>query len=79
MTDLLALVIATLREVCPEAPPGLDAATRLAAVSGLDSLRLLETVALAEERLGTQIDTARLERLRTLGDIADALAEAAAR
>ncbi len=36
----------------------------------MDSLRLLETVALAEEHFGITIDTAQIESIATVGDIA---------
>ena len=41
----------------------------LADVPYMDSLRLLETVALAEEHFGVTVDTARLESISTVGDI----------
>ena len=43
--------------------------TALYDIDGLDSLRLLETVALAEEACGVQVETGGLGALETLGDI----------
>jgi acyl carrier protein len=43
--------------------------TALHALDGLDSLRLLERVALAEEHFGVMVDTGGLGQMETLGDI----------
>jgi acyl carrier protein len=39
----------------------------------MDSLRLLETLALAEEHYGVEIDTRKIETIATVGDIIAAL------
>lgn len=56
---------------------GLDDACPLADVPALDSLRLLEVVALAEERFGLRIEAAGLDGLATVGDVVALLLRAA--
>jgi acyl carrier protein len=50
----------------------------LADIPGLDSLRIVEAVGLAEQLLRVEIETSLLENLVTIGDIVDALAGALA-
>ena len=57
--EVLAVVTRILESVTARPQPGI----------GADSLRLLETVALAEEHFGVQVDTGGLDALTTVGDI----------
>ena len=66
---VLAVVAGILESVTARPQPGVVAATPLDMLDGLDSLRLLETVALAEEHFGVQVDTGGLDALQTVGDI----------
>jgi acyl carrier protein len=64
-----ALLAALLRELCEDPLPGLTPATPLADIPGLDSVRLLEAVAMLEERLGVELALEGLDRLETPADI----------
>jgi acyl carrier protein len=66
---VLAAVIRILEQVTRRPQPAAAMATALHALDGLDSLRLLETVALAEEHFGVMVDTGGLGQMETLGDI----------
>lgn len=63
-------LLAILRRLCPTPFPDLPPETALDAVPGLDSLRLVETVAMLEEQFGVAVDTEALMDLATIGDIA---------
>jgi acyl carrier protein len=66
----------TLRRACDASLPDLAPTTILAEVVNIDSLRLLQAIALAEEELGIEIDTGALDAAWTVRDIVMALAEA---
>ena len=66
---VLAAVAAILARVTARPQPGLTATTPLDTLDGVDSLRLLETIALAEEQFGVAVDTGGLDNVATVGDI----------
>jgi len=53
-----------------------DMSRRLDAIERLDSLRLLETIALAEEHFGVAVDTSGFGELETVADIVRLLSAA---
>lgn len=63
-------LIATLRRVCPAPLPDLPPETLIDSVPDLDSLRLIEAVALLESHYAVTVDTDGLTELVTLADIA---------
>jgi acyl carrier protein len=63
---VLAAVAAILEQVTARDQPGLHPDTPL---DGIDSLRVLEAVALAEEHFAVTVDTAGIDTLATVGDI----------
>ena len=63
-------LIATLRRVCPAPLPDMPPDTPIEAVPELDSLRLVEAVALLEAQFAVTVDTDGLTELATLADIA---------
>ena len=66
---VLEAVVRILEQVSRRQQPGCAMDTELHALDGVDSLRLLETVALAEEHFGVQVDTGGLGQIETVGDI----------
>lgn len=66
---VLAAVVRILEQVSRRKQPGCAMDTELHALDAVDSLRLLETVALAEEHFGVQVDTGGLGQIETVGDI----------
>ncbi len=66
---VLGVVVGIVARVTNRPQPEVALETLLYDVDGLDSLRLLETVALAEEALGVVVDTGGLGQLETVGDI----------
>lgn len=66
---VLAAVVGIVARVTRRAQPGAAMETKLYDLDGLDSLRLLETVALAEEHFGVQVETGWLGQIETVGDI----------
>ena len=66
---VLAEVVRIVVRVTRRAQPGAGMETKLYDLDGLDSLRLLEAVALAEEAFGVLVETGGLGQLETLGDI----------
>lgn len=66
---VLGVVVGIVARVTNRPQPEVALETPLYDVDGLDSLRLLETVALAEEALGVVVDTGGLGQLETVGDI----------
>ena len=74
--QVLAVVAGILATVTARAQPGIGLDTALSRLDGLDSLRLLETVALAEEHFGVQVATGGLDALATVGDIVRLIAAA---
>ncbi len=64
-----------LRGLCEDPLPDLAPDTLLADIPGLDSIRLLEAVALLEEAFEVEIDTAALDGLRRVADILAAVAK----
>jgi len=71
--DPFETVVRLLRTVCVRRFEGVSPATVLSDLPGMDSLRLLETIALAEEQFGVEIDTRRIETITTVADIVAAL------
>lgn len=67
--QVLPVVLGIIERVTNRSHPGADLATPLEDLDGVDSLRLLETVALAEEHFGVAVDTGGFGSLATLGDI----------
>lgn len=73
MADILQQVIAAVRDVKGEkAPEGLDASTPIEALK-LDSLDEVEIMMLLEDRLGLEIDQARIRQCRTIEDLSRTL------
>lgn len=74
-----AATVAILGEVCGR--PGFAAAldARLDEIIDLDSLRIIEAVALLEEEFGVEVQTDGLEGLATIGDIVRLLQKATLR
>lgn len=66
---VLHVVVCIVARVTNRPQPATAMETMLFELDGLDSLRLLETVALAEEALGVVVDTGGLGQLETVGDI----------
>ena len=66
---MLAVVVRILETVTARPQPGIGLDSALDTLDGVDSLRLLETVALAEDQFGVQVDTGGLDALETVGDI----------
>lgn len=66
---VLQVVVAIVARVTKRPQPAAAMDTMLFELDALDSLRLLETVALAEEHFGVQIDTGGLGQIETVGDI----------
>ena len=62
-------VVGIVARVTNRPQPAAAMDTMLYDLDGLDSLRLLETVALAEEHFGVQVDTGGLGQIETVGDI----------
>jgi acyl carrier protein len=58
-----------LRGLCQDKLAALGPDTRLDEVTGLDSLRLVEAIALLEEHFQVVVDTDGLADLRTVGDL----------
>jgi acyl carrier protein len=67
---------AILRRLCQQPLPDLAPETLLLDIPDLDSIRVLETVALLEEELRVEIDTAMLDHLERVSDILGAVATA---
>jgi acyl carrier protein len=76
---VLDAVITLMRHRSEVGLPDLSDTTFLVDVPNLDSLRVMETVALIEQQFGVEVDTSRLETLVTVGDISDAVSEAIGR
>jgi acyl carrier protein len=66
---VLHVVVGIVARVTNRPQPATAMETMLFELDGLDSLRLLETVALAEEHFGVQVDTGGLGQIETVGDI----------
>ena len=77
--EVLASTLAVLREVSRQ--PNLVASpdTHLDEIANLDSLNVIEAVALLEGRFGVEVDTGGLNHLATVGDIAGLVVRALAR
>ncbi len=69
-TAIHRALLATLRRVCPAPLPDLPSDTPIEALPELDSLRLVETIALLETQFGVTVDTDGLTDLADLADIA---------
>jgi acyl carrier protein len=66
---VLEAVVRILEQVSRRPQPGCAMDTELHALDGVDSLRLLETVALAEEQFDVMVETGGLGQIETVGDI----------
>ena len=77
--DVSVSTLAVLREVCrqPNLVASLD--TGLDEIADLDSLGVMEAVALLESRFGVEVDTGALNHLATVGDIVDLVTRALTR
>jgi len=72
----LELLGGLLRRLCEQPLPDLAPATPLVEIDGLDSVRLLETVALLEEAMGVEFPTEGLDRLEHVADLLRLMAAA---
>jgi long-chain acyl-CoA synthetase len=70
----LARVIALVAELCGREAASVGPGTRLTADLGLDSVRAVELALDVEERLGCRIPERRMRDVRTVGDLAAAVA-----
>lgn len=66
---VLEAVVRILEQVSRRKQPGCAMSTELHELDGVDSLRLLETVALVEEQFGVIVETGGLGQIETVGDI----------
>ncbi len=66
---VLEAVVRIMEQVSRRKQPGCAMGTALHELDGVDSLRLLETVALAEEQFGVVVETGGLGQIETVGDI----------
>jgi acyl carrier protein len=73
---ILVELISLLQRICECEGHCLTADTPLEDIPGIDSLRLLETVAHLEERFRVEIDTVALDDLRCVRDIVTMIAAA---
>lgn len=73
---VLGSTLAILGEVClqPNLVASLD--TGLDELADLDSLRVMEAVALLDSQFGVEVDTGALNHLATVGDIVDLVTRA---
>ncbi len=71
-TDFSA-VAAILRKLCKAPLADLAPDTCLDELPDMDSLRVLQVVALLEEQFGVEIDAASVDRMSSLGDVLHAL------
>ena len=74
---VLAETADLLREICRAPGLPLDPTSRLEEIEPLDSLRLMETVAMLEDRFHVEIETGVLDSLVTVDDIVDLVLRAA--
>ncbi len=71
---VFAALAPILRRLCQNRLTGLAPETILEELPGLDSLRLIEAMALLEDRFEVEIDTDALGGLRNVADIVKAIA-----
>jgi acyl carrier protein len=71
--DVMLALPGLLLRLCKQSQPGLTRETSLEDVAGLDSMRILQVVALLEEHFHVEVDEVALHDLHTLGDIVDAI------
>ncbi len=64
---------ALLQRVCKQEQIGFSPETVLADLAGIDSLRMLQIVALLEEQFYVEIDTIALDNLTTIRDVINAI------
>jgi acyl carrier protein len=62
-------VAAIFRKLCRHPLPDLTPETHLDELPGMDSLRVLQAIALMEEQFGVEIDVAALDRMYQVRDI----------
>lgn len=74
-SELSAIVLELLEKETGESYPGLEDNTSLRQGLNLDSLDMAGLVLHIESRFGIQIETELLERIATVGDMLDVLAE----
>ncbi len=70
LAETIAVIGRMVREFTGQTVPAIEGATALDEIDGLDSLRIIETVALLEDQFAVVIDPRALDRLRTVDDIA---------
>lgn len=73
---VLAALTSLLTRLCEHDQTWLAAETKLDAIPGIDSLRLLQAVAHLEEEFSVEIDVRALEDLSQVQDILDAIVNA---
>ncbi len=73
---VLAAFAAMLAQICEQARLDLRLDTVLIDIPGIDSLRLLQAIALLEERCMVEIMIPTLESLHQVGDVVDAILQA---
>lgn len=71
---VLETLCVELRRICRNRLPDLCMTTPLETLPGFDSLRLVETLAHLETHFQVEIDTDRMEDLRTVGDMVHLIA-----
>jgi hypothetical protein len=74
--EVLAACLVTLRRVTRQSTALLGSATPLDDIEGLDSLKVIETVALLEDHFAVAVDSLSLDGLTTVGDIVRIIARA---
>ncbi len=75
-TVVLSAFADLLAQVCEQTPFDLRPDTALADIPGIDSLRLLQAIALLEENCMVEIMIPALENLYLVGDVVDAILQA---
>jgi acyl carrier protein len=76
---VVAQLGATVRRLATQPALEVTEATALAEIENLDSLRILEAIALVEAEFGVEIDTAGLDTFETAGDVVRAIVAATRR
>lgn len=77
--SLLSEVVAVVREKLPRCPATIEAGTKLTSDLGVDSVQAVELVVDVEERFDCQLPDVVVRDIRTVGDLAVAIAGARVR
>ena len=67
--QVLAVVLQIIESVTGQPQPGVTAQSAIDTLDSVDSLRLLEIIALSEEHFGVETDTGGFDNIDTVGDI----------